>query len=85
MSKRSKMYLGNTFSINLHNSDMKHQTKGLDGCMHILIRKENENNHDPGGAVHPVLVGQKHTELDAMIRVYNTTVWQITKRKRLRM
>ena len=41
MSKRSKMYLGNTFSINLHNSDMKHQTKGLDGCMYILIRKEN--------------------------------------------
>ena len=36
-----KLYLGNTFSINLHNSDMRRQTKGLDGCMYILIRKES--------------------------------------------
>lgn len=41
MSKRSKMCLGNTFSINLHNSDMRRQTKGSDGCMYILIRKES--------------------------------------------
>lgn len=33
--------LGNTFSINLHNSDMRRQTKGSDGCMYILIRKES--------------------------------------------
>jgi len=82
--EKVKDVLGKHFQYQLTQLGYEASNKGI-GWLHVYLDPEGEFKTIviPANQCIPYWSDRSHTELDAMIRVYNTTVWQYNQEKEI--
>ncbi len=82
--EKVKDVLGKHFQYQLTQLGYESSNKGI-GWLHVYLDPEGELKTIviPAEQCIPYWSDRSHTELDAMIRVYNTTVWQYNQEKKI--